>query len=149
MSDKPNVLFLCTGNSCRSQMAEGFLRHWGHGLFTAHSAGTNPASQIHPLAVEVMQEKGIDISAQHPKAVSNFLGRLPLRHLIIVCDGANEACPRTFPGIVERHFWPFDDPAQFVGSHEETTEKFRAVRDQIETHIKSWLSQSLSGSAQT
>ena len=139
MATKPNVLFLCTGNSCRSQMAEGWLRHYGHETFNVHSAGTSPAEQVHPLAVEVMREKGIDITDQRPKNVSEFLGRLPVRHLIIVCEGANESCPRIFPGMMNRHLWPFDDPATFQGTPEATKEKFRTVRDEIETKIKEWV----------
>ena len=138
-SARPNVLFLCTGNSCRSQMAEGFLREYAADRFTALSAGTNPAERVHPLAVQVMAERGIDISGQAPKDVGQFLGRLPVRHLIIVCDGANEACPRIFPGMMNRMFWPFDDPAKFVGSDVATLEKFRTVRDEIEVSIKQWL----------
>src|SRR5688572_24884621 len=113
MESKPNVLFLCTGNSCRSQMAEGLLRHYGGDIFNVHSAGTEPAERVHPLAVEVMAEKGIDISALRPKHVREFLGKLPVRHLIIVCEGANESCPSVFPGMMNRHLWPFDDPATF------------------------------------
>lgn len=136
---KPNVLFLCTGNSCRSQMAEGLLRKHGGDRFEVHSAGTDPAAEVHPLAVEVMRELGVDISAQRPKGVGDLLGRLAVRHLIIVCDGANESCPRIFPGMLHRHFWPFDDPAAFRGSPEATREKFRAVRDQIDARIQEWL----------
>ncbi len=139
MESKPNVLFLCTGNSCRSQMAEGFLRQLGGDRFTAHSAGTEPAERVHPLAIQVMAEKDIDISGQQPKNVGEFLGRLPVRHLVIVCDGANEKCPRIFPGMMNRLFWPFDDPAAFAGTPAATLEKFRAVRDQIEARIKNWL----------
>jgi arsenate reductase len=139
MEDKPSILFLCTGNSCRSQMAEGFLRELGGGRFTACSAGTDPAERVHPLAVEVMAEKGIDIRQGQPKNVSQFLERLSVRHLVIVCDGANEKCPRVFPGLLNRMFWPFDDPAAFVGSEAATLEKFRDVRDQIESRIKQWL----------
>lgn len=142
MDTKPNVLFLCTGNSCRSQMAEGFLRELGGDRFNVYSAGTEPAAQIHPLALQVMVERGIDISAQEPKDVGRYLGRLPVRHLIIVCAGANERCPRIFPGMMNRHFWPFDDPAAFVGSPQATVEKFRAVRDEIEARIKDWLKES-------
>jgi arsenate reductase len=142
MESKPNVLFLCTGNSCRSQMAEGFLRQLGGDRFTAHSAGTNPAERIHPLAVQVMAEKGIDISHHEPKNVSQYLGRLPVRHLIIVCDGANEKCPRLFPGMMNRMLWPFDDPAAFEGSPTATTKKFRNVRDKIEARIIDWLEES-------
>jgi arsenate reductase len=139
MERKPAVLFLCTGNSCRSQMAEGFLRALGDERFTAYSAGTDPAERVHPQAVQVMSEKGIDISSQKPKNVSQYLGRLPIRHLVIVCDGANEKCPRTFPGMMNRMFWPFDDPAAFVGSDAAILEKFRTVRDQIESGIRQWL----------
>jgi arsenate reductase len=120
-------------------MAEGFLREFGGDRFTAYSAGTDPAERVHPLAVQVMSEKGIDISDREPKNVGQFLGRLPVRHLVIVCDGANEKCPRIFPGMMNRMFWPFDDPAAFVGSEAVTLEKFRTVRDQIESRIKQWL----------
>ncbi len=120
-------------------MAEGFLRSLGGDRFTAISAGTEPAERIHPLAIEVMAEKGIDISHQEPKNVGQYLGRLAVRHLIIVCAGANENCPRIFPGMMNRMFWPFDDPAAFEGSPTATLEKFRTVRDQIATRIKQWL----------
>jgi arsenate reductase len=139
--DKPTVLFLCTGNSCRSQMAEGFLRHLAGDKFNALSAGTEPADRVHPMAVDVMGEKDIDISQQQPKNVSEYLGRVAVRHLIIVCDGANEKCPRVFPGMMNRMFWPFDDPAKFEGSPRATLEKFRTVRDQIESRIKQWLAE--------
>lgn len=141
MESKPNVLFLCTGNSCRSQMAEGFLRELGGERFTALSAGTEPAERIHSLAIQVMAEKGIDIRGQEPKNVGQYLGRLPVRHLMIVCSGANEKCPRIFPGMMNRMFWPFEDPAAFVGSEAATLEKFRTVRDEIEAHIKGWLAE--------
>jgi arsenate reductase (thioredoxin) len=139
---KPAVLFLCTGNSCRSQMAEGFLREYAADRYAAYSAGTEPAARVHPLAIQVMAEKGIDISGQTPTDVGEYLGRLAVRHLIIVCDGANKKCPRVFPGMLNRMFWPFDDPAAFVGSEAATIEKFRTVRDQIETRIKQWLDES-------
>jgi arsenate reductase len=123
-------------------MAEGFLRERVSGNFNACSAGTEPAERVHPLAVQVMAEKGIDISNQEPKNVGQYLGRLAVRHLIIVCSGANEKCPRIFPGMMNRHFWPFDDPAAFVGSPTATLEKFRTVRDEIEARIKDWLKES-------
>lgn len=137
---KPNILFLCTGNSCRSQMAEGFLRQYGGDVFNVYSAGTDPADRVHPLAIQVMQEKGIDIGDQSPKGVGEFLGKLPVRHLIIVCEGANESCPRILPGMMNRLLWPFDDPATFRGSQAATLEKFREVRDEIESKIKEWVS---------
>ena len=120
-------------------MAEGFLRHHGGDRFEAVSAGTDPAERVHPIAIEVMAEKGIDIEGSEPKNVSQYLGRLPVRHLVIVCDGANEKCPRIFPGMLNRMFWPFDDPAAFKGSPEATREKFRAIRDEIESRIQQWL----------
>jgi arsenate reductase len=136
---KPNVLVLCTGNSCRSQMAEGLLRQMAGDRFEIHSAGTKPKKEVHPLAVEVMDEIGIDVSDQRPKDLKEFLGRLPVRYLIIVCSGADEDCPRVFPGLSERLFWPFDDPAQFDGSPEETIAEFRRVRDEIKGRIVEWL----------
>jgi arsenate reductase len=93
MEARPNVLILCTGNSCRSQMAEGFLRQRAGNRFDVFSAGTDPAERVHPLAVEVMAEKGIDISGNQPTDVGKYLGRMAVRHLIIVCAGANERCP--------------------------------------------------------
>jgi arsenate reductase len=136
---KPNVLVLCTGNSCRSQMAEAYLRQLAGDRFNVFSAGTEPKDEVHPLAVEVMAKAGIDISRHHPRNVKEFLGRLPVRYLIIVCDGANESCPRTFPGLMERLFWPFDDPAKFEGTPDETLAEFQRVRDEIRERIVQWL----------
>ena len=137
---KPNVLVLCTGNSCRSQMAEGFLRELAADRYAVHSAGTEPKTEVHPLAVRVMDEVGIDISGQRPKSLREFLGKLPIRHLIIVCSGADESCPRVFPGLAERLYWPFDDPAAFEGTPEETLHEFRRIRDEIRSRIVQWLS---------
>jgi len=136
---KPNILVLCTGNSCRSQMAEGFLRHMAGDRFGIYSAGTDPKDEVHRLAVQVMAELGIDISSQRPKDLKEFLGRLLVRYLIIVCSGANETCPRIFPGLSERLYWPFDDPAHFEGTDEETLAEFRRVRDEIRERIAQWL----------
>jgi arsenate reductase len=135
---KPRVLFLCTGNSCRSQMAEALLRHRAGEQFEAFSAGLEP-KPIHPLTAEVMSEKGIDTSAQRSKDVTEYLGRERFEYVIIVCDGANRACPSVFPGARHRLFWPFEDPAAFEGSEEETLEKFRQVRDRIDARIQRWL----------
>lgn len=136
---KPNILVLCTGNSCRSQMAEGFLRHYAADRFDVYSAGTDPGDDVHPLAIEVMAKNGIDISRQRPKGLREFLGRMPVRYLIIVCSGADQNCPRIFPGLVERLYWPFDDPAKFRGSPEETLSEFRRIRDEIKNRILVWL----------
>jgi arsenate reductase len=136
---KPNVLVLCTGNSCRSQMAEGFLRQLGGDRLNVLSAGTEPKDEIHPLAVRVMAEAGVDISGQHPKSIQEYLGRIPVRHLIIVCSGADESCPRIIPGLSERLSWPFDDPAAFDGPPDETLAEFRRVRDEIRECIVAWL----------
>jgi len=141
MEARPNVLILCTGNSCRSQMAAGFLRQLAGDRFDVFSAGTEPAERVHPLAVEVMAERGIDIGGKKPTDVGEYLGRLAVRHLIIVCQGANEKCPRIFPGMMNRMFWPFDDPAAFEGTEAATVEKFRTVRDQIEARIREWLAE--------
>ena len=115
------------------------MRRLGGNRFEAYSAGTQPAERVHPLAIEVMAEKDIDISGQRPKNVADYLGRLLVRHLIVVCQGANESCPRIFPGMQNRMFWPFDDPAAFEGPPAATLESFRTGRDQIETRIKQWL----------
>ena len=139
MPDKPNILVLCTGNSCRSQIAEGYFRHRASDRFNVFSAGTEPAEQMNPIAIQVMAEDGIDISAGRPKHVKEFLGRLPVRHLVIVCEGANESCPRIWPGMGERMFWPFDDPAQFQGNQSDTWEEFRRIRNEIKQQIVSWL----------
>jgi arsenate reductase (thioredoxin) len=139
MSTKHNVLFLCTGNSCRSQMAEGFLRHYASNRFDVFSAGTDPAKSVHPLAVQVMQEKGIDISTQRPKGVKEYMGKLLIRYLIIVCSDADESCPRIFPGVLYRLFWPFDDPARMEGNQEQVLAGFRRVRDEVDQQIRDWL----------
>lgn len=138
MRNKPVVLFLCTGNSARSQMAEGILRARAGSAFEAASAGTEPAKAAHPSAVKVMEEIGIDISGRRPKSVTEFLGRVGVRHLIIVCDGANAKCPSTFPGVATRDFWPIDDPARSTGTGDELR-TFREVRDDLAGRIDAWL----------
>ncbi|MBN1507917.1 MAG: arsenate reductase ArsC [Sedimentisphaerales bacterium] len=138
MERKRNVLFLCTHNSARSQMAEAFLRKYAGDEFNAYSAGLEP-TEIDPMTREVMQEIGIDIEGQYAKGVETYLGKLLLSYLIIVCETANSRCPHSWPGIQERLFWPFDDPAAVQGSHEERLEQFRRVRDQMDQRIRSWL----------
>jgi arsenate reductase len=138
MPEKPIVLVLCTGNSCRSQMAEAFLRKYQSDRFTAASAGTDPKPQVHPLAVRVMKEVGLDISHQRPKDLRDFLGQQPVRHVLIVCDNANQSCPRAWPGTFTRTFMPFDDPAEATGSEEARLEVFRRVRDEIAQAMQKW-----------
>ncbi len=125
----PLVLILCTGNSCRSQMAEGFLRAAAQGAFDVASAGSNPAGYVHPLAIEVMKEAGIDISKHYSKHFSEFLSR-PVETVITVCGNADQACP-IFPGQMNRYHWGFDDPAHAQGTPEEKLSVFRQARDQI------------------
>jgi arsenate reductase len=142
---KPMTLVLCTGNSCRSQMAEGFLRHYHGDRLAVRSAGTDPAAQVHPLAVKVMAEVGLDISRAVPKDSSEFLGRLPVRHLLIVCDRASASCPRVWPGAVSRHYLPFDDPAHAEGTDDEILGTFRRVRDEISTAMKAFNPEQVEG----
>lgn len=135
---KPIVLILCTGNSCRSQMAEGFVRYHAGGRFEARSAGTKPAERVHPLAIKVMAEAGIDIAGQRPKHVDSFAGQ-SIAYLITVCGNADQACPRGLAGAGERMHWPFDDPAGFEGTEEEMLAGFRRVRDEIAAKVRAWL----------
>ncbi len=128
-STKPTVLILCTGNSCRSHLAEGFLRKAAGDILDVQSAGSKPAGHVHPLAIKVMQEAGIDISRHRSKHLNEFLDR-QIETVITVCDNADEACP-IFPGQVNRHHWPFYDPAKAKGSEEEVLNVFRQVRDEI------------------
>ena len=134
------VLFLCTGNSCRSQMAEGWLRHLAGDQFESLSAGAKPAGYVHPLAVRVMQEAGINISSQQSKHINEFLPPIgiPPDLIISVCDNAEKECP-LFPGQVERWHWPFDDPYHASGSDEARLAEFRRVRDEIRARIESGL----------
>ena len=126
---EPLVLVLCTGNSCRSHMAEGFLRAAAANRFRVASAGSNPAGYVHPLAVKVMAEVGIDISGHTSKHLSEFLNQ-PVETVITVCGVADQACP-IFPGQVNRYHWPFTDPAHATGTEEEKIAVFREVRDQM------------------
>jgi arsenate reductase len=123
------ILILCTGNSCRSQMAEGFLKSFDPGL-EVYSAGTNPSDRIHPLAVQVMREVGIDISRGHPKDVNRFLNRT-FDYVITVCDNARETCPVFLGEEKEQLHIEFEDPAEVTGTEEQVLEIFRKVRDEI------------------
>ena len=126
---KPAVLILCTGNSCRSHLAEGILRAAAGDLLEVHSAGSKPAGYVHPLAIVVMREIGIDISGHRSKHLDEFKNQ-SIETVITVCGNADAACPM-FPGQVNRHHWGFDDPAHAEGTEEEKLVVFRRVRDEI------------------
>jgi len=132
MAAKERVLILCTGNSARSQMAEGLLRHEAGDRFEVFSAGTKP-TRVRQEAVAVMNEVWIDISGQRSKSVDEFIGQ-PFDYVITVCDNAKESCP-VFPGNVQRLHWSFEDPAAVQGSEEERMGIFRNVRDQLHGRI--------------
>jgi arsenate reductase len=136
MGDKKRVLILCTGNSARSQMAEGFLRHDGGGRFEVFSAGVEP-SHVRPQAVEAMREVGIDISGQRSKSVDEFVGQ-EFDYVITVCDNANANCP-VFPGKTERIHWGFDDPAAAEGDEAARLAVFRRVRDEIRARLREFV----------
>ena len=136
MSDPKTVMFLCTGNSARSQMAEGLLRHIAGDRFEVASAGVSP-TKVRPEAIEVMREIGVDISQQRSKAVDDFVGR-EFDYVITVCDNANEQCP-IFPGRTNRLHWSFDDPAAVEGEEDTRLAVFRRVRDEILHRIQSFV----------
>jgi arsenate reductase len=129
MKTKPVILILCTGNACRSHMAEGFLRAALGDLANVHSAGSSPAGHVHPLAIKVMAEAGIDISRHRSKHMAEFLNQ-PVHTVITVCGNADQACP-VFPGQLNRHHWPFYDPAKAIGVEAEILQCFRTVRDEM------------------
>lgn len=126
---KPTILILCTGNSCRSHLAEGVLRRALGDAFDVQSAGSKPAGYVHPLGIKVMKEIGIDISGHRSKHLEEFL-KQPVETVITVCGNADQACPM-FPGQVNRYHWGFDDPAHATGTEEEKLAVFRRVRDEI------------------
>jgi arsenate reductase len=135
MTKKKRVLILCTGNSARSQMAEGLLRHDRGDRFDVESAGTEP-SRVRPEAIAVMGELGIDISGHRSKHLDEFTGQ-PFDYVLTVCDHANESCP-LYTGTTERLHHTFQDPAAFDGSDEERLALFRRVRDEIRSYLRSW-----------
>jgi arsenate reductase len=139
---KLRVLILCTGNSARSQMAEGLLRHMRGTQYEVFSAGTKPLG-VNPLAIEAMREKGIDISKQRSKSVAEFSGQ-EFAAVITVCDNAAEECP-IFPGAPQRAHWSLPDPAAVSGTREEKLGAFRKVRDELERRIRSFANSVVSG----
>ena len=132
-----SILILCTGNSCRSHMAEGIFRHLASDLFEVHSAGSQPAGYVHPLSIEVLAELGIDISHHTSKHMNEFLER-DIHTVVTVCGNAEQACP-TYPGQLNRYHWGFDDPAHAEGSEEEVMAVFRRVRDEIYMTIQAYV----------
>ena len=136
MKTKPRVLVLCTGNSCRSHMAEGILRAAAGDILEVCSAGSAPAGYVHPQAIAALAEIGIDISGHSSKHMDEFLDR-DVATVITVCGNADQACP-VFPGQVNRHHWPFDDPAHATGTDDEIAAEFRRVRDEIRRVFESY-----------
>lgn len=136
---KPVVLFLCTANTCRSQLAEALLRHLAGDRFDARSAGLQPGHEVHPLALRVLEEKGIGTEGLKPKSVRDFLGFVRVRWAVFVCARAAETCPVAWPDLSERIYWPIDDPAAVEGTEEEKLAAFRAARDTIEAKLRAWL----------
>jgi arsenate reductase len=126
---KPTILILCTGNSCRSHLAEGILHAAAGDRLNVQSAGSKPAGYVHPLAIQVMKEIGIDISGHHSKSMNDFLQQ-PVETVITVCGNVDQVCP-VFPGQLNRYHWGFDDPAHATGTEEEKLAVFRRVRDEI------------------
>ena len=129
-STKPTVLILCTGNSCRSQMAEGILKSVAGETLNVQSAGSNPSGYVHPLAIKALREIGIDIASNTSKHMNEFL-KQNVETVITVCGKADQECP-VYPGQVNRFHWPFFDPAKAEGSDEDIYAKFQAVRDEIQ-----------------
>lgn len=136
MTEKKRVLFVCTHNSVRSQMAEGWLRHFAGDRYEAHSAGTE-ATYVRPLAIRAMAEVGVDISGQESKTLDRYLGQ-PWDYVITCCDEANEACP-VFPGGKKRLHWSFPDPSKAIGMEEKQLQVYRRVRDAIRQRIETEL----------
>jgi len=136
--NRANVLFLCTGNTARSQMAEALLRHRADDRFQVFSAGLEP-SRINPYTLRVLEEAGIDTEGQYSKGLMEYMGKIHFGYLVTVCGDAEAKCPTTFPGVGRRLHWPFEDPAAVEGSDEEKLEAFRRIRDRIDEKIRSWL----------
>jgi arsenate reductase len=131
------ILILCTGNSCRSQMAEEFMKSFDPEL-EVYSAGTNPSKQVHPKAILVMKEVGIDLSKNYPKLVDQFITE-PFDYVITVCDNAKETCPLFIGKVGKQLHIGFDDPAEATGTEEEILSEFRRIRDEIKNELQSFL----------
>jgi arsenate reductase (thioredoxin) len=136
---KPKILFLCTGNSARSQMSEAFLRAYAGEHFDVFSAGLEPKDEILPIVRKAMTELGLDMESHSPKSVNEYLGKVTFAYTVTVCGGAEEKCPRVFLSMGKHLFWPFEDPAALTGSEEEILPQVREIRDQISAKIQTWL----------
>ncbi len=135
----PKFLFLCTGNSARSQMGEAFLRAYAGDHFEVFSAGLEPKDEILPVVRIVMAEIGLNMDGQHAKGVNQYLGKVNFAYTVTVCGGAEEKCPRVFLSMGKHLFWPFEDPAAVEGSEEEILARVRVIRDQMSAKIQAWL----------
>ncbi len=135
---KPKVIFLCTGNSARSQMAEAFLRKYAGDQFEVHSAGLDPRG-IAPYTIKVMEELGYSLEGQKSKSIREYLGLVHFTYLFTVCGNAEANCPRTFLTSGIHSHWDFEDPSAFEGTDQEKLEKFRQIRDLIDQRIQDWL----------
>ena len=136
--NKTSVLFLCTANSARSQIAEALLRSYAGDRYEAFSAGLEP-EDIHPLTKQVMDEIGLTIDKQYSKALTDYADKLHFGYLITVCSKADEKCPKSFPGMGQRLYWDFEDPAKLIGSEENRLAKLREIRDEIRRKIEEWV----------
>ncbi|MFH1304540.1 MAG: arsenate reductase ArsC [Planctomycetota bacterium] len=140
LMSKAMVLFLCTGNSARSQMAEAFLRQHAGDQYDAHSAGLNPQG-VHPLTIQVMEEVGIDVTGHQSKSLNQYLGKSSPKWVIFVCEKAEPSCPHVWPFSLHKESWRIEDPVGYDGDELEQLMKFRLVRDQIEARIQEWVIQ--------
>lgn len=140
---RPNILFLCTGNSARSQMAEAFARRYAGEHFEVFSAGIEPKG-INPFTIQVMNEIGYNLDGHTSKGTKEFMGRMMFRYLVTVCDEADRECPRAlWANHGTKLHWSFEDPAAFEGTDEQKLAKFREVRDQIERQVREWVTSEL------
>ena len=144
MTPKPAVLFLCNHNAARSQMAEALLRRHADHRFEVFSAGLQP-TEVHPLTRHVLTEVGIDPSELHAKGVQEFMGRVRVRHAIVLCEEMEPACPRVFPFALETLRWPFEDPARAEGGPDLQLARFRRALRDIEICIQTWLREGPTG----
>ncbi len=139
-ASKPLVLFLCTGNSARSILAEAILRHRAGDRFEVASAGLEPKG-VNPLTIQALSEAGIECSGLRSKNSSEYLGKRSVRHAVILCESAQHSCPRIYPFATQTLYWPFDDPAAATGGPGERLAAFRRVRDEIAERIDAWLAE--------